>query len=118
MNESALHAMNPMSGPLLGRAAQVQMSPLGIERPRKLGNVNVDRVLVIPLIQRANSTVWTHGIRRWLAPAELWLSTAIIQSSRQAGAEYLPTIFGGELTKQVSPSMRGVGVNSKPTAVS
>jgi hypothetical protein len=117
MNEGALHAMNPMSELLLKRVAQVQMSPLGIERRRQLGNINVDHALVGPLIRQANSTVLTNGIRCCSAPAELWLSTAIIEWSRQAGVEYSPTIFIGELTKRVSLSLRKMGVNPKSTVV-
>jgi hypothetical protein len=117
MNEGALHAMNPMSELLLEGVAQVQMSSLGTEYSRQFGNVNVDHVLVGPSIRRANSTVLTNEIRRCTAPAELWLSTAIIQWSRQAEVEYLPIVFGGELTKHVSLSLRNVGVNPKPTAV-
>jgi hypothetical protein len=117
MNEGTLHAMPLASELLLERVARAQMSALGIEHRRKLGNVNVDHVLVAPSIRQANSTVLTQRMRRCSAPAELCLYTVTIRWSRQAGVKYLPTIFGGELAKHVSASLREMGVNPRPTVV-
>jgi hypothetical protein len=117
MNEGAFHAMDPMSELLLKGVAQVQMSSLGTEHRRQLGNANTDHVLVGPSVRRANSTVLANGMRRCTVPAESQLSTAIIEWSNQVEVEYLSTISGGELTKHGAPSLRKVGVNPKPTAV-